>query len=149
MKNVVRGFVALWYLLGWISHIYLGLFSPETYRVFGETALFPFIRTLWQLWIFPHITLCALLLAAFEIAVGLLLINKGKWVKYGLAFSICFNLCLVLLGLGAANLSGWSDFLANRLANLVFIAIQLPLLWASFDTSLFNINKRKNGQKTA
>lgn len=38
MKNVVRTFVALWYLLGWMSHVYLAFANPEMYRNFGETA---------------------------------------------------------------------------------------------------------------
>lgn len=136
MKNVVRVFVALWYLIGWISHVYLGLFSPDTYKVFGETALFPFVTSLWRGWIFPHITLCALVLAVFEIAVGLLLISKGRWVKFGLALSMFFNACLVVLGLGMVTADFWQSFVMNRLPNLFFIAIQIPLFWASFDTSI-------------
>lgn len=143
MKNVVRGFVALWYLLGWISHVYLGLFSPDTYQVFGETALFPFVTALWRGWIFPNITVCALFLAVFEIAVGFLLISKGKWVKYGLALSVCFNACLVILGLGMVTADFWQSFLMNRLPNLVFIAMQIPLFWASFEASLPELVRSK------
>ena len=92
MKNAIRVFVSLWYLLGWLSHVYLGIFSPAAYQAFGNTALFPFIQTIWQTVIYPNITLCALVLAGFEVGVGLMLVNRGKWVKYGLVLSILFNL---------------------------------------------------------
>ena len=41
MRNAVRGFVAAWYLFGWISHVYLALNRPSMYASFGETALIP------------------------------------------------------------------------------------------------------------
>lgn len=31
MRNIVRTSVALLYLLGWLSHLYLGLSAPEIY----------------------------------------------------------------------------------------------------------------------
>lgn len=99
LRSIVCIFVALWYFPGWMLHVYLGLFSPETYRNFGETALIPAYTSLWRDFIMPNILLFALLLAAFEIVVGCLLVGKGQWVKIGLMFS------------------------------LFFIALQIPLLW--------------------
>ncbi len=136
MRNFTRGFIAIWYLLGWISHAYLAFFSPQTYAVFGSTALIPGYAAFWQNFIMPRIPFFALLLAAFEIGVGLLLINRGKWVKYGLVLSIAFNLFLIQMGLGSAGLSGMQDFLMNRLANLIFVAIQIPLFWGSDEMTL-------------
>ena len=149
MKNGIRVFVSLWYLLGWISHVYLGLFAPAVYQAFGATALFPFVSTLWQNLVLPHITLCALLLAAFEIAVGLMLIYKHRWVKYGLVLSIFFNLCLILLGLGFPAADGLHDFLGNRLANTIFIALQIPLFWGTFEYSIPELIKHRLAQKHA
>lgn len=80
----------------------------------------------------PHITACALALAVFEIAVGCLLLAEGRWFKTGLVFSILFNLFLVQMGLGYPAASRWMDFLVNRAANLLFIAIQIPLLRLAF-----------------
>lgn len=129
MRNKLRSFVALWYLLGWLSHIYFGLFKPEIYQNFGYTALWPGFDRFWQHTIMPQIGLYALLLAAFEIAVGLLLINKGIWVKLGLVLSIGFQLFLVQLGLSFPAETLLADFLINRLPNLVFILLQILLLW--------------------
>lgn len=149
MKNFLRGFIALWYLLGWMIHFYLALFAPQTYEVFGHTGLIPGYAAFWQNFIMPHITLFALLLAAFEITVGLLLINKGKWVKIGLVLSVAFNLFLVQMGLASAGLSGGQDFLANRMPNLIFIALQIPLFWGKYDRSLIEIVRKFFAAKKA
>jgi hypothetical protein len=77
----------------------------------------------------PEITYFTILLAAFEIVVGCLLIGKGKWVKLGLGLSFLFNLFLVQMGLGYPASDAWTGFLVNRLPNLIFIALQIPLLW--------------------
>jgi hypothetical protein len=46
-------------------------------------------------------------------------------------------LFLVQLGLGYPATSGsMRDFVANRLSNLLFILVQLPLFWVRFDKSL-------------
>jgi hypothetical protein len=139
MKNAARFLVAPWYLLGSLVHVYLALAMPEIYREFGNTALIPECRDLWRMLVMPDIAFFALALAAFEVVVGLLLIGKGKPVKYGLAASILFNLFLVQLGLACQTADWVSDLLVNRLPNLVFIAIQIPLLFSRFERSLFEV----------
>ncbi|MFZ0427977.1 MAG: hypothetical protein WAO20_07655 [Acidobacteriota bacterium] len=139
MKNAVRILVAPWYLLGWLSHVYLALAMPEIYRGFGNTALIPGFRELWRTVVMPEIVFFALALAAFELVVGILIIGKGTPVKYGLAASILFNLFLVQLGLAGQTADWVSDLLVNRLPNLVFIAIQIPLLFCTFERSLFEV----------
>ena len=129
VRNLIRLFIAPWYLLGWLSHVYLALMSPDTYWIFGDTALFPGFADFWFNVVMPNIVLFALLLAAFELSVGCLLIGKGKWVKAGLTLSILFNLFLVQLGLSYPAADWQSDFLVNRLSNLIFVALQVPLLW--------------------
>lgn len=136
MRTIIRIFVSLWFLLGWISHVYLGLTNPEMYRAFGKTALLPGYRTLWQNVVMPNITLFALLLAAFEIFVGVLLVNKGKWVKVGLVLSFLFNLFLLQMGLGYLTANAWEGFLFNRLANLVFMALLVYLWFGSYEHSI-------------
>ncbi len=136
MRNAVRIFVALWYLFGWMLHVYLGLFAPEAYRPFGATALIPSYPEFWNSVAMPSITGLALLLAAFEILVGCLLISKGKWVKAGLILSILFNLFLVQMGLADPNPDPLKSFLGNRLPNLIFIALQIPLFWGKYERSI-------------
>lgn len=143
MKNIIRSFVALWYLLGWVSHVYLGLFSPDTYRLFGETALIPAYTAFWKNFMMPNITIFALILAVFEIVVGSLLISKKKWVKIGLVLSILFNLFLVQMGLSYPSPNPLSHFLVNRSPNLIFIALQVPLLWVSFESSIVEVMRAR------
>lgn len=128
MRTTIRFFVAIWYLLGWVSHVYLGIFQPAIYQGFGDTALIPAFTVFWHDIVMPNITFFALLLAVYEITVGLLLINKGKWVKIGLVLSMLFNLFLVQMGLAIQSPDPWQSFLMNRLPNIIFILLQLPLL---------------------
>ena len=78
----------------------------------------------------------ALLLAAFEMATGILILSKGRYVKIGLVASVLFNLFLVQLGLGFPEIP-WTgrDFLLNRLPTLLFALLQLPLFWVHFNKS--------------
>lgn len=147
MKDAARSFIPPWYLLGWILHLYLALTNPDLYRGFGNTALIPAIRDLWQSLIMPNIPFFALALAASELLVGLLIIGKGSMVKYGLILSIFFNLFLVQLGLSGQAGNWTSGLMINRLPNLVFVVIQIPLLFHDFDRSLFEViaNKSKQG----
>jgi hypothetical protein len=136
MRDIVRLLVAPLYLLGWLAHVYLGLCNPEIYRLFGQTALIPAFADFWYGTVMPHITAFALLLAAFEVMVGILLVSKGMWVKVGLVLSIAFGLFLIQLGLAYPVSDGFSDFLMNRLPNLLFIVLQTPLLWGQDKRSL-------------
>lgn len=141
MKNVVRLLVVPWYLLGWMIHVYLGLFSPEIYQGFGSSALLPAYTSFWNSFIMPNIALFALLLAGFEIIVGCLLSSKGKWVKIGLVFSILFSLFLIQMGLSDTSPDFWTNFSRNRLANILFIGLQIPLFWYTFEKSLPEVFK--------
>ena len=143
MKNVLRTFVACWYLLGWMVHVYLAITSPQIYEVFGTTGLIPGYDQFWNNWIMPNITFWTILLAAFELCVGLLLIYKGKWVKIGLVFSILFNGFLIQMGLGSETNTFWSDFLSNRLPNLIMVMLQFPLLWGTYYQSIIESIKSK------
>jgi hypothetical protein len=137
VSNVARVFFALWYLFGSPVHVKFGLTNNHIYERFGSTSLFPASRELWTTMVMPNITLFALLLAAFEMATGILILGKGRYVKVGLTASLLFNFFLVQLGLGYPELP-WSgsDFLLNRLPNLLFALLQLPLFWLHFDRSI-------------
>ncbi len=137
MKNLLRGLVAVWYLLGWILHVYLAIFNPEIYRSFAGSALLPGFADFWAGFVMPNITWLALLLAVFEISVGLMLINKGRWVTLGLILSISFNLFLVQLGLSFPAENPGTDFYFNRFPNLVFVVLQVYLLFKSYPETVY------------
>lgn len=136
IKNILRIFISVWYLLGWMVHVYLGLFSPLIYKDFGNTSLLPILTRIWQGIIMPNISIFALILAVFEITVGLLIINQGKKVKLGLSLSIGFNFFLILLGLGMPSTNVMNDFIMNRLPNLIFLLIQLPLFFDRYESTI-------------
>ena len=130
-------FFALWYLLGSLVHIRYGLTNNQIYQQFGTTALMAASRELWIYLVMPHITFFALLLAVFELATGILILSKGRYVNIGLAASVLFNLFLVQLGLGFPEVAcSGRDFLLNRLSTLLFALLQIPLFWVHFDRSL-------------
>lgn len=136
MRQLARIFFAAWYLGGWLVHVLLAVPNPGIYRRFGDTALVPQLNWLWQTTIMPNITFFALLLAAFEVVTGILILSKGIYVKIGLVLSILFNLFLVILGLGDTQSTGLTSFLMNRLPNILFAVLQLPLLRLSYDRSI-------------
>jgi hypothetical protein len=141
-------FFALWYLFGSLVHVKFGLTNNPIYEQFGSTSLFPASRELWTTLVMPNITFFALLLAAFEMATGVLILGKGRSVKIGLAASVVFNVFLVQLGLGYAEIQ-WSarDCLLNRVPNLLFVLLQLPLFWAHFDKSLPQLLRARHRQR--
>jgi hypothetical protein len=135
--NAARVFFALWYLFGSLVHIKFGLANNHIYERFGGTSLFAASCELWTTVVMPDIAFFALLLAAFEMAVGILILSKDRYVKIGLIASVLFNLFLVQLGLGYPEIQGSErDFLANRLPTLLFALLQCPLLSVHFDKSL-------------
>jgi hypothetical protein len=142
--NAARVFFALWYLLGSLVHIKFGLTDNHIYEMFGRTSLLPASREVWTSFVMPHITFLAMVLACFEMTTGILILSKGKYVKIGLTASLLFNLFLVQLGLGYA-VPQWSvsDLVQNRLANLLFVALQLPLFWVGFDKNLLELVRRR------
>jgi hypothetical protein len=135
--NAWRVFLALWYLGGSFIHLQCGLYRPFIYSRFRLAPLYPLIGRFWDGSVMPHITAFALLLAAFELAVAILLLSRGRAVTLALTASLLFNLFLVQLGLGyPAPPGSLRDFVLNRLPNLLFILVQLPLYWVRFDKSL-------------
>jgi len=136
-SNVARVFFALWYLFGSLVHVKFGLTNNRIYERFGSTSLFAASRELWTTMVIPNITYFALLLAAFEMVTGVLMLSKDRYVKVGLAASVLFNMFLVQLGLGYPEIQ-WPgrDFLLSRVPNLLFAFLQLPLFWVHFHKSL-------------
>jgi len=118
-------------------HVKYGLTNSHIYEAFGATSLFAASRDLWVAVVMPHVVFFALLLAAFELTIGILILSKGRYVTIGLAASVLFNLFLVQLGLGFPEIP-WTvrDFLLNRLPTLLFALLQLPFFWMHFDKTL-------------
>jgi len=86
----------------------------------------------------PHHFFC-LDARSLEMATGILILSRGRLVKLGLAARVSFNLFLLQLGLGWPAIPGTrSDFLHNRLPNLLFALLQLPLFGVRFTRASLN-----------
>ena len=81
-------------------HVTIVLTGTEAYRHFADTAFIPFVKQAWLSVFLPHAALLGLLLAAFELAVGLLILAGARGTVLGLVAAIAFHLGLMLFGWG-------------------------------------------------
>lgn len=136
MWNAGRIFFALWYLGGSLLHLWLGTTIPQGYAPFGETVLIPLVRDLWHSFLMPNMRVFAYMLAAFELTTGVLLLSKARYFRLGLVASLGFNLFLIQLGLATVTADPGTDFMWNRLPNIVFAIAQLPLFLRDYRQTL-------------
>ena len=73
-------------------HVAIVVTGTETYRHFADTAFIPFVKQAWVSVFMPHAALLGLLLAAFELAVGLLILAGGPKTRLGLLAAVAFHL---------------------------------------------------------
>ena len=100
MTRVGRVVVGVMFTGGAAIHVAIVVTGTETYRHFADTAFIPFIKQAWLSVFMPHAALLGLLLAAFELAVGLLILAGGPKTRLGLLSAIVFHLGLMLFGWG-------------------------------------------------
>jgi hypothetical protein len=81
-------------------HVAIVVTGTETYRHFADTSFIPFVKQAWLSVFMPHAALFGLLLAAFELAVGLLILAGGRKTTLGLVAAVAFHLGLMLFGWG-------------------------------------------------
>jgi hypothetical protein len=123
-----------------VIHFLCAIFRPYAYATLGRGTLYPFMARAWNEFFMPHISFLALLLAAMELAVGIMLLSRNQAVKIALIVSVLFNLFLFQLGLGfSATPGSMDDFVLNRLSLVLFVLIQLPLFWIRFDKSFLDL----------
>ncbi|HEY9343969.1 MAG TPA: hypothetical protein VIQ53_01600 [Inquilinus sp.] len=90
------GFVAL-FASGACVHVYLALTTPDSYRPFADGALFGWVYDGWQNIFMADPTLWALLLAAAELTIAVLLVKSPR---AGYVAVIAFHLALMCFGWG-------------------------------------------------
>jgi hypothetical protein len=81
-------------------HVAIVVNGTETYRHFADPAFIPFVKQAWASAFMPHAAVLGLLLAAFELAVGLLILAGARKTTIGLVAAIAFHLGLMLFGWG-------------------------------------------------
>ncbi len=123
--GVGRIFMGIFYLVMAIGvNLVLVLVAPDQFVALGtsEPLLSPYA------WFFREVValspvLFGVLAAAYEVGVGLLLLSKGRWVKWGVAGGIAHLLVITPLGI-------WT------LANPVMALALAALLRREYDRSL-------------
>ena len=125
--NAGRIFVGLFFLVMAIGvNVVTVLVDPDSYIGLGAGSFIPLYR-----WVFTDLVALApalfvLPVAAFEIAVGLLMLSKGTYVKWGLIGGIAFLLAITPLGV-------WT------LGNPIMAVAMAVLLRNEYDRSLLEV----------
>jgi len=95
-----RRIVGCFYLFTGGIHVGIVAADPQFYRHFADGALAGVIRSGWRDVFMAHPAGWGLLLAAGELALGLLLLRGGRWARLGWAGVIGFHLALMSFGWG-------------------------------------------------
>jgi hypothetical protein len=100
MARVGRLAFGVMFTGGAAIHVAIVITGTDTYRYFADTAFIPFVKQAWLSVFVPQAALLGLLLAAFELAVGLLILAGGPKTRLGLFAAMAFHLGLMLFGWG-------------------------------------------------
>ena len=98
-RGVTRWFAGR-YLSGSLIHLGLAAFRPTAYESFADGAYWPFIRHAWNSILVPNTRAVIVLLAAYELIVGVLLLQRGIRRRVGLIGATGFHVALLLFGWG-------------------------------------------------
>ena len=125
--NIGRIFLGIFYLIMAIGiNIVNAITNPQSTVQMGEASLIGFYRTIFSEVVSKIPVLFILAIALFQIAMGLLILNKHKYVKYGLIGTSIF---LILI----------TPFGYIQIPWLGIAAIQLYLLTKDFDKTFIEI----------
>ncbi|HNS18525.1 MAG TPA: hypothetical protein PKI34_11970 [Bacteroidales bacterium] len=125
--NIGRIFLGIFYLIMAIGiNIVNAITDPQSTVQMGEASLIGFYRILFSEVVSKVPVLFILAIALFQITMGLLILNKHKYVKYGLVGTSIF---LILI----------TPFGHIQIPWLGIAAIQLYLLTKDFDKTFIEI----------
>ena len=98
--NATRIFLGLFFItMGIGFHLVLIMRDPHGYDGFSASALLPLYRWAFREIVMPYPLAFALLAAAVEIGVALLMLSKGRYAQIGLLAGSLFLLAITPLGL--------------------------------------------------
>ena len=128
--NAGRIFLGFFYLAMAGINVILALSSPQSYIEMGENSLIPLYRELFLQVVALNPALFVLPIAAFQIAMGLLILGKQRYVKVGLIGTIIFMIAITPLGI-------------IQLPWLGMVLVQAFLLTKEFDKTFLEILRSK------
>jgi hypothetical protein len=135
IARIVFGIVLL---AGSATNAFLALTQPEVYTSFADTAILPLYRDLWGSLVVPYLRFWLLLVVAFELTTGILILSKRVWVKVGLVGAILFFLFLVPF---------WWE--GGALINIAFAVIVALLLRYDYDASIIDLIRKRSAAESA
>ena len=147
-RRVVRLVFALIFVCGGVSHLFLGRVQPEGYAVFADTALIPWLRSLWLSFVMPNIGVLTVLLAVFQIACGIGLL----WSRTAVASTwamVGFLVFITVVGYGFPTETLGEDILKNRLITTVMAAVLVFSLRGGAATDLLPVFRLGGGEIAA
>lgn len=93
-----RASVGVLFVLGGALMHVVNLVSGFSYAGFADPAHIAWVRDTWRSVVPPNQTALIGLLAAFELAVGVLIFSGGRRARLGLVAAIAFHACLWIFG---------------------------------------------------
>lgn len=142
-RGVIRILFGAMFIGGGISHVILGRTMPEGYAVYANTAPFEWMRWMWENVGMPNIGWLTLVLAAYEVTAGLLLLRRGRPVRVGAWMILIFLVLISLNGYGWETTSLLEDFLKNRVVTIVMALLAVPLVMAPLPPRLRDAFRRQ------
>lgn len=135
--NWGRIFLGMFFIVMAIGvHVVLVLTAPAAYLGFGATALLPPYRWLFDTVVAWNPVVFGLLAAAFEITLAVLMLSKGRYVRWGCVVSGLFMLGIMPLGY-------------EVVPNVLLAAALFYLATRWFDASLPDMLRRRLPQAAA
>ncbi|WP_233283140.1 hypothetical protein [Prescottella equi] len=81
-------------------HVGIVAADPELYRPFADRTYLALVRTAWRDVFMAHPVGWGLVVAAGELAIGVLTLAGGRWTRIGLIGAIVFHVALMMFGWG-------------------------------------------------
>jgi hypothetical protein len=93
--NTARiGYALLFVLVGCGINYTVSFVYPDNMQAWSEVALLPFYRNIMGTWLAPLGGFFFFATATYQLAVALLLLSRGKWVKLGVVGGMLFFLSI-------------------------------------------------------
>lgn len=98
--HAARIFIGVFFIIMAVGvNVVLTVHAPDQFMRLGDEPLLPFYGWIFQNVFAPAPQIVGILAAAGEIAIGLLILSRGRRVKLGLAGAIAFLIAITPLGI--------------------------------------------------